>query len=70
MSCTLTTDILEIAFDDRGPTDGQPVILLHGFPYDVRAYDEVADALASDGCRVIVPFLRANVIMKSGRSTS
>jgi len=34
------------------------VVLLHGFPYDVRAYDEVAPALAADGCRVLVPFLR------------
>jgi len=34
------------------------VILLHGFPYDVRAYDEVAPPLAADGCRVLVPYLR------------
>ena len=34
------------------------MILLHGFPYDVRAFDEVAPPLAADGCRVLVPYLR------------
>ena len=34
------------------------MILLHGFPYDVRAFDEVAPPLAADGCRVLVPWLR------------
>ncbi|MFM8680193.1 MAG: alpha/beta fold hydrolase [Alphaproteobacteria bacterium] len=52
------TATLEIAFEQHGPASGPPVILLHGFPYDVRAYDEVAPALAADGCRVLVPFLR------------
>ena len=41
-----------------GPPDGAPVILLHGFPYDARTFDEVAPALAADGCRVLVPYLR------------
>ena len=35
-----------------------PVVLLHGFPYDVRAYDVVAPLLAAKGCRVITPYLR------------
>jgi pimeloyl-ACP methyl ester carboxylesterase len=52
------TDVLEIFYEEHGPTNGPPVILLHGFPYDVRAYDEVAPALAADGCRVLVPWLR------------
>ena len=52
------TDVLDIAFEEHGPSDGAPVILLHGFPYDVRAYDEVAPPLARDGCRVLVPYLR------------
>ena len=52
------TDVLDIAFEEHGPSHGPPVILLHGFPYDVRAYDEVAPALAKDGCRVLVPWLR------------
>ena len=40
------------------PADGAPVILLHGFPYDPRCFDEVAPPLASDGCRVLVPYMR------------
>lgn len=52
------TDVLDIAFEEHGPPSGPPVILLHGFPYDVRAYDEVAPPLAADGCRVLVPYLR------------
>jgi pimeloyl-ACP methyl ester carboxylesterase len=54
----ISTDVLEIAYDERGPADGAPVILLHGFPYDVHAYDEVAPPLAAEGCRVLVPYLR------------
>ncbi len=49
---------LSVAYEESGPPDGQAVILLHGFPYDVRAYDGVAPALAATGCRVIVPYLR------------
>ncbi len=49
---------LSVAYEESGPPDGQAVILLHGFPYDVRAYDDVAPALATGGCRVIVPYLR------------
>src|SRR5678816_994183 len=52
------TDVLDIAYEEHGPANGPPVILLHGFPYDVRAYDEVAPPLAADGCRVLVPYLR------------
>lgn len=55
---SVRTDVLEIAYEEHGPPDGPPVILLHGFPYDVRAYDEVAPALAADGHRVLVPYLR------------
>ena len=42
---TIETKILEIAFLDEGPAAGWPVILAHGFPYDVHAYDEVAPRL-------------------------
>ena len=52
------TPAARIAYEEHGPADGMPVVLLHGFPYDVRAYDEVAPALAEHGCRVVVPFLR------------
>ena len=52
------TDTLEIACEAHGPANGPPVILLHGFPYDPRCFDEVAPSLAADGCRVLVPYLR------------
>ncbi len=49
--------VLSVTFDDLGPGDGPAVVLLHGFPYDVHSYGEVAPALAEAGCRVIVPYL-------------
>lgn len=52
------TPMLEIAYEAHGPEDGEPVILLHGFPYDPRGYDDIAPALADRGCRVLVPYLR------------
>jgi pimeloyl-ACP methyl ester carboxylesterase len=54
----IRTEALEIAFEEHGPAAGPPAILLHGFPYDVRAYDRVAPALAAAGCHVLVPYLR------------
>ena len=57
-SRTIRTDVLDVAYEEHGPSGGPVVILLHGFPYDVRAFDEVAPALAADGCRVLVPYLR------------
>ncbi|WP_295849844.1 alpha/beta hydrolase [uncultured Xylophilus sp.] len=50
--------VLDVGFHEIGPVDGPPVVLLHGFPYDVQAYAEVAPALAAQGCRVVVPYLR------------
>jgi pimeloyl-ACP methyl ester carboxylesterase len=50
--------VLDVAYDDHGPPDGHPVVLLHGFPYDPRCYDGVAPTLAHQGYRVIVPYLR------------
>jgi pimeloyl-ACP methyl ester carboxylesterase len=52
------TDLLDLAYEEHGPEGGPPVILLHGFPYDPRCFDEVAPSLATDGCRVLVPYLR------------
>lgn len=49
---------LNVGYVDIGPRDGQPVILLHGWPYDINSYAEVAPALASKGFRVVVPSLR------------
>ena len=54
----IRTDTLEIAYEESGPADGPPVILLHGFPDDPHAYDGVAPPLAAAGCRVLVPYLR------------
>ena len=50
--------VLNVVYEEWGPAVGEPVCLLHGFPYDVRAYEEVAPRLAEFGCRVIVPYLR------------
>lgn len=50
--------VLEIACLDHGTAAGEAVVLLHGFPYDAYAYDDVVATLASAGCRVIVPYLR------------
>jgi pimeloyl-ACP methyl ester carboxylesterase len=52
------TRTLEIAYEESGPGDGIPVVLLHGFPYDVRAYDDMVPPLAAAGYRTIVPYLR------------
>ncbi|PXW38983.1 pimeloyl-ACP methyl ester carboxylesterase [Klebsiella oxytoca] len=49
---------LNIGYVDIGPRDGQAVILLHGWPYDIQSYATVAPALAQKGYRVIVPYLR------------
>lgn len=54
----INAGVLETAYEESGAADGKPVLLLHGFPYDVRAFDEVAPRLAAAGCRVIVPYLR------------
>jgi pimeloyl-ACP methyl ester carboxylesterase len=54
----LPTPTLEIAYEESGPRHGPPVILLHGWPSDPHDWDAVAAALAAEGCRVLVPFLR------------
>jgi len=56
LSCK--TASLTIAYEQHGEASGGSVILLHGFPYSPRAYDEIAPALAAEGCHVIVPYLR------------
>jgi pimeloyl-ACP methyl ester carboxylesterase len=54
----IRTSMLDVAYEAHGPVDGEPVILLHGFPYDPRGYDDIAPALAERGYRVLVPYLR------------
>ncbi|OZE80539.1 alpha/beta hydrolase [Rhodococcus sp. 15-649-2-2] len=50
--------VLDIAFDRFGDPSGRAVVLLHGFPYDTRSYDDVARLLAESGYYVVVPYLR------------
>ena len=52
------TNVLDVAYHESGRTSGFPIFLLHGFPDDAHAYDEVAPAVAKAGYRVIVPYLR------------
>ena len=55
---SVRTPVLDVAYSEAGPSDGEPVVLLHGFPYDPHAYDECVPPLAAAGCRVLVPYLR------------
>ena len=50
--------VLDVAYFEAGPAGGPAVMLLHGFPYDIHSYVDVAPMLAAKGCRVIVPYLR------------
>jgi pimeloyl-ACP methyl ester carboxylesterase len=50
--------VLNVGYAEAGPANGPPVILLHGWPYDIYSYVDVAPLLASAGYRVIVPYLR------------
>jgi pimeloyl-ACP methyl ester carboxylesterase len=52
------TDTLEIAYEHSGPSEAAPIFLLHGFPYDPRAYDAMVPRLVQAGYRTIVPYLR------------
>jgi pimeloyl-ACP methyl ester carboxylesterase len=54
----IKTDFLEIGYEEHGDPAGTAVILLHGFPYDVRSFDGVVGPLAAAGHRVLVPWLR------------
>jgi pimeloyl-ACP methyl ester carboxylesterase len=49
---------LDVGYVEAGPENGQPVVLLHGWPYDIHSYADVTPALASAGYRVVVPHLR------------
>jgi len=46
----IATNLLDIAYDEQGDTDGWPVVLLHGFPYDIHVYEGVAPRLI---CRAV-----------------
>ena len=55
---SIQTPVLDIAYEEHGGAQGFPIVLLHGFPDDVRAFDQVAPPLAKAGYRVLVPYLR------------
>ncbi len=54
----INAGVLRVAYEEAGEAGDKVVILLHGFPYDIHAFDEVTPLLASAGCRVITPYLR------------
>jgi dienelactone hydrolase len=54
----INAGLLNIGYAEAGPTDGPVVLLLHGWPYDIHSYVDVAPMLASTGYRAIVPYLR------------
>jgi pimeloyl-ACP methyl ester carboxylesterase len=55
---SIQTPVLDIAYEEHGGAQGFPIVLLHGFPDDIRAFDQVAPPLAKAGYRVLVPYLR------------
>jgi alpha-beta hydrolase superfamily lysophospholipase len=57
---TARAGVLEVAYHEAGPDDGEAVLLLHGFPYDIHSYVDVVPVLADAGLRVIVPYLRGH----------
>ena len=56
----INAGLLNIGYAEAGPTNGPAVILLHGWPYDIHSYVDVAPLLASAGHRVIVPYMRGH----------
>ncbi len=50
--------VLNVGYAESGPDGGPPVVLLHGWPYDIHTYSDVAPLLTAKGYRVIIPFLR------------
>jgi pimeloyl-ACP methyl ester carboxylesterase len=50
--------VLNVAYYEAGPADGPAAMLMHGFPYDIHSFVDVAPMLVAQGCRVIVPYLR------------
>ena len=55
---TIDAGDLNISYFEAGSKNSVPVILLHGFPYDIHAFKEVVPLLLDSNCRVIVPYLR------------
>lgn len=55
---SIAAGVLKVAYVDMGPADGPPVILLHGWPYDIQSFSTCAPMLSAKGYRVIIPYLR------------
>src|SRR5437016_2612859 len=56
----INAGVLNVGYAEAGPSDGPAVLLLHGWPYDIHSYVDVAPLLAKAGYRVIVPYLRGS----------
>jgi len=54
----INAGVLNVSYAEAGPSDGPAILLLHGWPYDIHTYVDVAPLLALAGYRVIVPYLR------------
>jgi pimeloyl-ACP methyl ester carboxylesterase len=54
------TDVLDVGYVELGPPEGEPALLLHGFPYDIHSYVDVGPRLVAAGHRVIMPYLRGH----------
>jgi pimeloyl-ACP methyl ester carboxylesterase len=55
---TVLVDTLEIGYEESGAANSKPIILLHGFPDDARAWDGVIGPLVAEGFQTIVPYMR------------
>ena len=75
---SVRTPKLDIGYEEQGNLDGFPIVLLHGFPYDIRSWDGVVPLLSANGFRVLVPYLRGfgatkiidPVLPKTGQQTA
>jgi pimeloyl-ACP methyl ester carboxylesterase len=56
----INAGLLNVGYTEAGPSTGTPVILLHGWPYDIHSYNEVVPILVSKGYRVLTPYLRGS----------
>nr|WP_295922219.1 alpha/beta hydrolase [uncultured Dyadobacter sp.] len=52
--------VLNVGYVEAGPADGKPVLLIHGWPYDIYSYKQVSEILAAKGFRVLIPYLRGS----------
>ena len=65
----INAGVLNVGYAEVGPANGRPVILLHGWPYDIHSYADVAPLLSAKGYRVIIPHLRGHGTTSFFRAT-